>query len=186
MTEVVFAVGALLGPRQDQPGEAVRFGIVQNVSVDFATDVKDLIGQNRHPTMHAQAKTKVDIKAGFASISARLFNELFFGASLASTTITIGNMRMGEGPLFALMLANSAFGTEGLWLFPACRSSKLSLPLRQDDYTLPALDISAAADGSGSIATASFIPVIDADLSAGMFDLSVPEWSGFNDIMGIS
>jgi hypothetical protein len=188
----VFASGALLGQRQDVANSpVVRFGTLQEVAVDFGADVRDLYdAEARHPRMHAPAKSKVEIKAKQASVRARLFNDLYYGGTLSGTSISLNNyqQRLGVGPSFTLMVANAVdYWRQLVIVFPLCRSSKLSFPFRIDDYAIEEFDVTVSADKAGNVAQLSFYYASQTgpDLLATAFDLSIPEWSGYNEIMGI-
>ena len=81
-----FGSGILTGTRNDVTGLQTprRFGVLQDVSIDFAGDIKHLFGTNQYPVDVARGKTKVDGKAKFAALQAAGYNELFFGQTLAT------------------------------------------------------------------------------------------------------
>ena len=79
--------------------------------------------------------------------------KLYYTYTSASTgtTITGLNVQMGSGPIFSLQLVNS-FRSKSISLsFGAVQSSKLSLPMKPDDFSIPALDMSAQDDGTGNV-----------------------------------
>jgi hypothetical protein len=55
-----------------------KFGILQDVSVDFSGDSKELFGQNQFPVDSARGKIKIGWKAKFASVNGKMLNDLFF------------------------------------------------------------------------------------------------------------
>lgn len=82
-----FGSGILTGLRNDitSPVQTPRrFGVLQDVSIDFAGDIKMLFGTNQFPVDSARGKTKIDGKAKFAGIQAAGYNDLFFGQTLAT------------------------------------------------------------------------------------------------------
>lgn len=81
-----FGSGVLTGTRTDIAGLQTprRFGVLQDVSIDFAGDTKELFGQNQYPVDTARGKTKITGKAKFAGIQASGYNDLFFGQTLAT------------------------------------------------------------------------------------------------------
>lgn len=81
-----FGSGILTGTRTDASGLQTprRFGVLQDVSIDFAGDIKQLFGTNQYPVDVARGKTKIDGKAKFAALQAAAYNELFFGQTLAT------------------------------------------------------------------------------------------------------
>ena len=75
------------------------------------------------------------------------------------TTITYTNTLMGAGPIFAVELVETYVGSAGSKSFslylPAVQSSKLTMPLKLDDFTMSSIDMSAQDDGAGNIFTMS-------------------------------
>lgn len=218
------------------------YGALQDVSVDFSFDWKQLYGSFQFALEQARGKGKIDIKASIGRFDPVLFNQIFFGqttttgeirnsareagtipgtpyqitvanggtfatnlgvydttsgkwltvvasgpttgqytvnsttgqytfaaadtthvlqfyytysSSSTGTTLAFTNPLMGAGPLSTLYLINYNQTTNKyLYLkFPAVLSSKLSLPLKLDDYTMAGLDYGAQDDGAGNIFT---------------------------------
>ncbi len=74
-----------------------------------------------------------------------------YASSSTGTTLAGANPQMGASPIFALQLVNS-FKSKSIALnFGAVQCSKLSLPMKLDDFSLPALDMSAQDDGTGAV-----------------------------------
>jgi len=239
MTQSVFGAGFLYGiPAGANPTPQV-FGAVQDVTVDFSFDFKQLWGNLQFPLEQARAKGKIDIKAGMGRYDPTLFNQLFFGgttsagevlsvqgesgtipgtpftltaangatfntdlgvlntltglwftrvasapatgqysvntttgvytfaaadtgktvklyytygSSSTGTTTVFTNQSMGSSPIFGIQLVN-VYRSKSIWLkFPAVQSSKLSMPMKQDDFSIPTLDMSAQAeDATGEV-----------------------------------
>ncbi len=86
MSVFEFGSGILTGTRTDLAGIQTprRFGVLQDVSIDFAGDIKMLWGTNQYPVDSARGKTKIEGKAKFAGIQAAGYNDLFFGQTLAT------------------------------------------------------------------------------------------------------
>jgi len=91
-----FGSGNLYGiPLTDAVGNTItnptpiKFGSLQEVSVEFSFDVKELYGQNQFPVAVGRGKGKISCKAKFAQIFGQAFNSLFFGmSSITSGTLT--------------------------------------------------------------------------------------------------
>jgi hypothetical protein len=64
----------------------IKFGTMQDVSIDFAYDLKELYGQLQLPVDIARGKAKIQGKAKIAQINGLTFNSLFFGQ-----TLTVGS-----------------------------------------------------------------------------------------------
>lgn len=99
-----FGSGVLYGIRNDIAGQTpVRFGVLQDVSIEFSSDVKDLFGQNQFPVDSARGKAKIMGKAKQALLSPLLYNSIFFGQTLQagqslaaySETATVGSVVTG-------------------------------------------------------------------------------------------
>jgi hypothetical protein len=85
MSVYEFGSGVLTGTRTDIANATPRrFGVLQDVSIDFAGEVKTLFGMNQYPEDTARGKTKIEGKAKFAGIQASGYNDLFFGQTLAT------------------------------------------------------------------------------------------------------
>ncbi|TXH41838.1 MAG: hypothetical protein E6Q97_36745 [Desulfurellales bacterium] len=97
-----FGSGLLYGiPLTDSSGAAisnptpVRFGTLQEVSIDISFDVKQLYGQNQFPVAVGRGKGKLSGKAKFAQLNGALINSLFFGQTLNSGIIKAVNDTTG-------------------------------------------------------------------------------------------
>lgn len=74
-----------------------------------------------------------------------------YGSTTTGQTITYSNQLMGSGPVFGIQLVNVFRGKSFFLKFPAVQAFKLSMPMKQDDFSLPSLDMSPQDDGSGSV-----------------------------------
>jgi hypothetical protein len=90
----IFGAGNLYGvPISDAAGNAIanptpiKFGTLQNVSLDISFENKTLYGQNQFPVAVGRGKGKISGKAQFAGLNGATINSLFFGQTL-STGIT--------------------------------------------------------------------------------------------------
>jgi hypothetical protein len=246
MSVISFGTGTLWGCRTDAANSTpVKFGVLQDVSVDFSADTKELYGSNQFPVAVGRGKGKISCKAKFAQIQGGVFADLFFGVSTATgqtafvdsetgtvpTTpfqitvsnaasfaddmgvvfsstglplkkvssapaagqysvsaagvytfntgdstkavlisytytvaasgqkMTITNQALGIQPVFSVYLKTAYTGASGTTYsylkLNSCVSSKLSLPTKQDDFSIMELDFAAFADSSGTIGTFS-------------------------------
>jgi hypothetical protein len=74
-----------------------------------------------------------------------------YGAAGSGATLSVMNPLMGAGPVFRADLLQTYRGKQSVLTAWACQSFKLSLPLKQDDFTLPEFSFSAMDDGTGSV-----------------------------------
>lgn len=65
-------------------GAPLRLGTLQDVSVEFAGDVKPLFGQFQFPVAVARGKTKIEGKAASGELNIDSYNNLFFGQTTAT------------------------------------------------------------------------------------------------------
>lgn len=85
MSQYVFGTGQLFAMPVGG-GAPLRFGALQDVSVDFNGDIKQLFGQYQFALDVARGKTKIEWKASTGNIDATAFNQIFFG-----DTVTTGD-----------------------------------------------------------------------------------------------
>lgn len=64
---------------------------------------------------------------------------------------TFSNQLMGYSPFFKAALATSYQGKNFTLVLNQCMSSKLSLPFKNDDFTIPEFEFSAFADSSNNV-----------------------------------
>lgn len=81
MTQYVFGTGQLFSMPVGG-GAPLKFGALQDVSVDFNGDIKQLFGQYQFALDVARGKTKIEWKASTGNIDAMAFNQIFFDNEL--------------------------------------------------------------------------------------------------------
>lgn len=106
--QLLFGIGALWGNRSDVPGIGPdQFAVLQDNTVDFSFELKELYSQLGYPIDIARAKGKITGKAKVARVFANLYADIFFGETvvvnsednvsedenhtLATTTVTVTN-----------------------------------------------------------------------------------------------
>jgi hypothetical protein len=153
MGQYSFGTGRLVAT--PKVGTPAVFGTVQDVTIDISFSDKDLRGEYLYPVDTARTQGKVGIKVKFAKIDGKLFNNIFFGANAVdngnTTTLTLMNNLMGEAPEFSLRFEAKYKGAMQTWEFPRVTSNKLGFSFKNEDYTIPDLDMSACADDSGEV-----------------------------------
>jgi len=86
MPQYGFGSGLMFGVRSDVANATPRlFGTLQEGSVDFSGDTKQLFGMAQFPVDVARAKMKIEGKAKLGQISGAIFNDLFFGETSGAT-----------------------------------------------------------------------------------------------------
>lgn len=83
-----FGAGVLYGKSLvNSPATPVRFGALQDVSVDFTFTTKELYSSSQFPVAIGRGTGKISGKASFAQFNAQTFNDLFFGLSNPATGV---------------------------------------------------------------------------------------------------
>jgi hypothetical protein len=112
--EFGFGGGTLWGTRTDiAGGTPLKFGALQDVTLDFSGDLKELYGQNQYALALARGKTKVELKAKFAQIQGLIVNSLYFGGTFTATGSQVGVSESEGGAIpatsaYTVTVANSA------------------------------------------------------------------------------
>lgn len=124
MSQYVFGSGTLIGtPTGDAYGNAialaspVKFGALQDISVDISFDTKMLYGPNQFPLAIGRGKGKVTGKAALAQINGTMWNSLLFGQTLTSGIVADYSDTTGStipGSPFAITVVPPSSGT---WQF---------------------------------------------------------------------
>lgn len=84
--QLIFGIGALWGTRSDVTGVGPdQFAVLQDNSIDFAFEIKELYSQLGWPIDIARGKGKITGKAKMARVFSNLYADLFFGATPATT-----------------------------------------------------------------------------------------------------
>jgi hypothetical protein len=89
----------------------MKFGTLQDVSLDISGDVKQLYGQKQFPEAVARGKCKITGKSKFAAINGKMFNDLFFGQPLGTGMIKTSLDEAGTVPAvtpFNVTVVNAA------------------------------------------------------------------------------
>lgn len=89
MAQYSFGAGVLYGKSlTNTPATPVRFGALQDVSIDFQFNTKELYSSKQFPVAVGRGTGKIMGKANFGQFNAQAFNDLFFGLSNPSTGST--------------------------------------------------------------------------------------------------
>ncbi len=78
MTQYTFGTGDLFTTTV-AGATPLKFGALQDVSVDFSADVKMLHGQDQFPLDVARGKAKIEGKAASGNVDVLAFNQFYFG-----------------------------------------------------------------------------------------------------------
>ena len=98
-------------------GTPLRFGGIQDFSLDISATVKELFGQSQFPLLVQRGTMKVTGKAKAAQISAAAFNTVFFGQSVVIGGTTVSVDESGTVPAtttYTISVANHTTFVEDL------------------------------------------------------------------------
>lgn len=131
MALYTFGTGTLYGVRGDIANATpVKFGALQEASVEFAASNKELYGQYQYPLAIARGKAKITGKAKFGQIQGHAFCDLFFGGSAAAgqTTLVDGEPQaVPAASPFTVQVANHATFVADLGVLYAATGLPLTL-----------------------------------------------------------
>ena len=82
MRQFNFGAGQMYGI--DSNGAPLRFGALQDVSVDFSADIKMLHGQESFALAVGRGKAKIECKAAFAEINLKAYSSLYFNQAVTT------------------------------------------------------------------------------------------------------
>lgn len=89
-----FGTGTMWGVRSDVANSTPKkFGALQDVSVDFAFNAKELFGQFQFPLSIARGQGKITCKAKFAELNGRQMNDLFFAQAAGAGGFSSGQVQ---------------------------------------------------------------------------------------------
>lgn len=96
--QLIFGIGALWGTRNDVTGIGPdQFAVLQDNSIDFTFELKELYSQTSFPVDIARGKGKVTGKAKMARVFGALYADLFFGAAAVT-----GETNVSQDELYTL------------------------------------------------------------------------------------
>lgn len=111
MTQLIFGAGAVWGINTAANSTPARFGVLQDVSIDFSASTKTLFGQYNLPFSVARGAISTKGKMVMGQINSRIINELFFGGSASAGQVLAIDNEAGSVPgssTYTITVANSA------------------------------------------------------------------------------
>jgi hypothetical protein len=111
---IQFGSGVLFGKpiAGNQPTNPTpfRFGVLQEVMVDFKADLKKLFGQGQFPVATARGKVNVEIKGKLAVFDPAMLNQLYFAQTSAAGISQIADQESHTVPStpFTVTVTNAA------------------------------------------------------------------------------
>jgi hypothetical protein len=146
--QFAFGSGSMWGVDSGANPTPGKFGILQDVSVDFPFSNKPLFGSYQSPVAIGRGTAKPAWKAKFAQLSGRVFNSLFFGQTKASGQVSVAEDELGTIAAGAVTVANGANFVDDLGV----RYSATGLPLVRVAAAPAVGQYVAGAAGVGSYA----------------------------------
>jgi hypothetical protein len=67
----------------------MKVGTLQDVSIDISATNKELYGKNTFPVAIRRGKSKIECKAKFANITAKMLNDAMFGQTITTAQILV-------------------------------------------------------------------------------------------------
>lgn len=160
MAQYSFGSGVLFGTRTDVANATpIRFGALQDVSIDFSFTLKELHGQYQFPLAVGRGSGKVTGKAKFAQLNGLTLNSLFFGQAQATgqtlTSLTEAASVPASTP-FTVTVANAATFAADLGVVYAATGqpfTKVASAPTQGQYSVSAAGVYtfASTDASAAI-----------------------------------
>lgn len=157
-----FGPGAIVATRTDVANSTpINVGYAQSLNLEFSGNLKELYGQNQFPIDVARGTVKVTAKINAAVISGIAWNNMFFGASMVTGSLTWAapeNQTVPATP-YQVTVTNSANFDKDLGVI----SNVTGLPLKRV--------ASAPATGQYSVNEATGIytfAAADTDISMGI------------------
>lgn len=146
MTQYVFGTGQLFATPVGG-GAPLKFGALQDVSIDLSADTKELYGQYQFALDTARGKTKVEWKASTGNIDAAAFNQVYFGQTVdaGDELLQVFN-ETGTVPAmttYTVTVANAASFVMDLGVYLASDAT----PLKQVPSTPGPMEYSVSAVG---------------------------------------
>jgi hypothetical protein len=117
MPQSVFGVGFLFATPPGANATPLRFGALQDVTVDFSFETKALYGSSQFALEQARGKGKIDIKAAIGRVDPNLFNTIFFGQAATSGESLNSIDEAGVIASGAVTVANAGTFTQDLGVY---------------------------------------------------------------------
>lgn len=89
MTQTVFSAGRMFAAGVDTGSE--EFGFLQNISIDFTRDVKELFGERQFPDVVATGMSRVTGRAAHGRIFGSLYASAFFGEDVVAGSVAFAD-----------------------------------------------------------------------------------------------
>lgn len=98
MAQRSFGSGLLFATNTAANSTPIQFGTLQDVSLDISRTVKELYGQSQFPVAIGAAQMKITGKAKVGQVNGRLYNDLFFGGTMAAGQTLLVYQEAGTVP----------------------------------------------------------------------------------------
>lgn len=129
MPQYTFGTGNIFITPSSANPTPILVGAIQDVSVDFDGDLKQLFGQYQYALDNARGKVKLNGKFSTGKVDSKLWNATFFGGASATgqTLFALNEAAAVPGTPYQVTVANAAHYTADLGVFNAATG----LPLQR-------------------------------------------------------
>lgn len=104
---MAFGAGVLFGINTAAGSTPIKFGALQDVSIEISANSKELMGANQFALAVARGASKISGKAKSGVFNARMLNELFFNQTLSTGMLLLANDELGTITAAAVVVANN-------------------------------------------------------------------------------
>src|SRR5260370_37252222 len=161
--QVSFGWGEVWGEGTDVTGSGIgprKFGVLQDIHIDFNWTDKPLYGQLQFPLAIARGQGKITGTAKFAQILGLLYSDIFFGLTPATGQFAVSQLEAASVPAvtpYTVTVANAANYNDDLGVVYAgsgrrfnrvttpSAAGQYSVNFSTGIYTFSSADASAAA-----------------------------------------
>lgn len=158
MAQRSFGSGLLFATNLAANSTPVQFGTLQDVTLDISRTLKELYGQAQFPVAVGAAQQKITGKAKVGQVNGRLYNDLFFGGTMATGQTLLVYQEAGTIPAtttYTVTVSGSAnfVDDEGvLYAATGLPFTKVASAPTQGQYSVAAgVYTFAAADASAAV-----------------------------------
>jgi hypothetical protein len=193
MPQYTFGTGNIFITPSGANPTPILVGAIQDASVDFDGDLKQLFGQYQYALDNARGKVKITGKFGSGKVDSKLWNATFFGLSVTTgqTLFSLTEAAAIPATPFQVVPANGATFTQDLGVFFAATG----LPLKAvasgpttGQYSFAGAAIGATASFATNVMTVTVAPtsgvfavgqqIVSAGVTAGTYISSLGTGTG--------
>lgn len=160
MTQTIFSAGRMFAITDNGPEE---FGLLQNCSIDFTRDVKELFGEGQFPAVVATGMSRITGRAAHGRIYGALYANAFFGETVAAGSIALADNEVQTIPSIGyptIDVDNDADWTDDLGVYFSATGQRLKFvdaAPAAGEYSVAAGTYTFAAGDVGKVVKISYL-----------------------------